>query len=81
MLLILILAMVDINATLPPVLDPLINTIKFLTNMLSVFVGGIFGIYLILIFLRWKEARDIRRLLKEIRNDLKELKGFIKKKK
>ena len=72
---------VDINATLPAALDPLINTIKFLMNILSVFVGGIFGIYLILIILRWKEARDVRRLLKEMRDDLKELKGFVKNKK
>jgi len=72
---------VDINATLPAALDPLVNTIKFLMNILSVFVGGIFGIYLILIILRWKEARDVRRLLREMRDDLKELKGFVKKKK
>lgn len=72
---------VDINATLPAALDPLVNTIKFLMNILSVFVGGIFGIYLILIILRWKEARDVRRLLKEMRDDLKELKGFVKKRK
>ncbi len=59
--------MVDINTTL----QPLISQIEPLMKTVSVLVGGVFGLYLISLYIRWKEYLLVSRLLKEIRRDIK----------
>ncbi|MFH1064128.1 MAG: hypothetical protein V1729_03545 [Candidatus Woesearchaeota archaeon] len=59
--------MVDLNATIFPILGPVgtfINTVK-------VFVGGVFGIYLILLYLRWKEYLYVRSTLSSMRKEIR----------
>ena len=56
-----------------PALAPLFETIRLIIQSLQWLVGGIFGLYLILIFLRWRESRMVGQILKEIRDDLKNL--------
>lgn len=74
--------MVDINSTLIPLTEsPVVQGLGKVFGAVSVVVGGLFGLYLILIILRWKEARDVKCLLSEIRDDLKSLSNFMKKKK
>jgi hypothetical protein len=61
--------LVELNATIFPLLGPIgsfVNTIKVL-------VGGVFGIYLIILYLRWREYRTVYRLLREIRKDIHDL--------
>ena len=74
--------MVDINSTLVPLVEsPVVQGLGKIFGTISVIVGGIFGLYLILVFLRWKEARDTKKLLIEIRDEIKDLKSLFKKKK
>lgn len=60
---------IDVNA----VLEPLITTIQPYLVKLSLLVGGIFGLYLIIIILRVYYDRKTLRLLKDIRYDLDNL--------
>jgi len=78
--------MVDINSTLnstlqPLIQNPVVDLLGKIFGAVSIAVGGIFGLYLILIFLRWKEARDLKKILCDIRADIKDMKKFLKKKK
>ena len=56
-----------------PALAPLFETVRLIIQSLQWLVGGIFGLYLVLIFLRWRESRIVAQILKEIRDDLKQL--------
>ena len=62
-----------------PLLAALIDAIRSLIQSLQWLVGGVFGLYLILIYLRWRESRMVARILREIRDDIKQLTGHIKK--
>ena len=61
-----------------PALAPLFETVRLIIQSLQWLVGGIFGLYLVLIFLRWRESRMVAQILKEIRDDLKQLTEEIK---
>lgn len=63
--------MVDINSTLPPLFEPVVETIQGFVNIVQVLVGGIFGLYLILVILRWREARQLKKVMKEVKDELK----------
>ncbi len=74
--------MVDINSTLEPIIQsPVVEILGKIFGAVSIAIGGIFGLYLILIFLRWKESRDLKRILLDIRKDIKDLKRIFKKRK
>ena len=64
--------MTDINTTLP-LLEPLGSTIKNITNILSVLLGGVFGVYLLVLFLRWQEFLMIRQLKKDLNSKMKRI--------
>ena len=58
--------MVELNSTIFPILGPIgtfVNTVK-------VFVGGVFGVYLIILYIRWKEYLLLRRMYKELKSDI-----------
>lgn len=61
--------MVELNSTIFPLLGP-IGTV---VNTVKVLIGGAFGVYLIIIYLRWKEYVLMKRMLGEIRSDIREL--------
>jgi hypothetical protein len=75
--------MVDVNGTIVPIVEsPVVQGLSKILGTVSIAIGGIFGLYLVLIFLRWKEARDLKRVLCDIRSDIKDMKNlFLKKKK
>ena len=59
--------MVELNSTVFPLLGPIgtfVNTIK-------VFVGGVFGVYLIILYIRWKEYRLLRKMYRELKSDIR----------
>ena len=61
-----------------PVLGPVVDTLRNLIAAIQFLVGGIFGLYLILVFLRWRESKMAAKVLKEIRDDIRELSKDIK---
>lgn len=60
------------NATvlIPANAGPIFETVRSLIFTTSYVVGGIFGIYLILLLVRWWQNRIVIRLLKDIKFDL-----------
>jgi hypothetical protein len=58
--------LVELNSTLLPV----VNQINVLVNTLKLLVGGVFGIYVILLYLRWREYLFTRKKLNEIQHTL-----------
>jgi len=69
----------DVNSTIPAILEPLAQTIQSFVNVVQFLVGGIFGLYLIFLILRWREARELRKLMQEVRDELKCLNNNIPK--
>jgi|WetSurMetagenome_2_1015567.scaffolds.fasta_scaffold463547_1 hypothetical protein len=65
--------MVDINSSIPPLLGPIFSDIQGLLNMLQIFVGGLFGLYLILVIIRFYEARKLKKTLKNVTDQLEHL--------
>ena len=59
----------DINSTLLIVAEK----VGVVTSVVKLMMGGVFGIYLILLFLRWKEYRELSGILREIRDDIRHL--------
>jgi len=55
-----------INETAIGAIPSLVNTIKAL-------VGGLFGLYVILVILRWYESKRLVSIMKDIRHDLREM--------
>lgn len=73
-----------LNATIPTVplvLDPITTVVADLMGTLQTIVGGIFGLYVILVILRWVEYKKMVHLLKQIRNEIKHLNQTLTKKK
>lgn len=67
--------MVELNTTVFPFLGPIgtfVNTIK-------VFVGGVFGIYLIILYIRWKEYSLLKKMYREFRELRNETRSIAKK--
>ncbi|PIN76734.1 hypothetical protein COV17_01360 [Candidatus Woesearchaeota archaeon CG10_big_fil_rev_8_21_14_0_10_36_11] len=59
-----------------PELQPLADTIQPFFGKLSVIVGGLFGLYIILIFVRIYYERKKVKLLRDIRYDLDHLNKY-----
>ncbi|MFH1848683.1 MAG: hypothetical protein ABH879_00690 [archaeon] len=64
----------DVNSTAPIFLY-LGEKIGFVANIIRILVGGVFGIYVIMLILRWKEYRQMVKLMTEIRDDIRVLKN------
>ncbi|MBR9691551.1 hypothetical protein GOV06_02095 [Candidatus Woesearchaeota archaeon] len=63
-----------------PVIGPIFKIFAVLQGL----IGGLFGVYLVLVILRWKEYKQSVKILKSIRHELKMLNekiSFPKKKK
>ncbi len=74
--------MVDINSTLTngiTQLEPLITTINTLVSALKLLLGGVFGIYLLLLIMRWWESRSINKTLKVMKIELIKTREIISK--
>jgi len=62
-----------INESIPAIAEPVATTISSIFGMISAGIGGLFGLYVILVILRWKEARDLKKLLTSVRDEIKDL--------
>jgi len=68
----------DLNTTITA-LRPLTESIQSFVGVVQVLVGGLFGLYLILAVLRWYEAYNLRKIMKEMRIEISNLSKAIKK--
>lgn len=59
--------MAELNSTL----FPFLGEIGTLVNTIKVLVGGVFGIYLIILYLKWREYVVLKKMLTDIRRDLR----------
>jgi hypothetical protein len=59
--------LVELNSTIFPILGP----IGTFVNTLKVFVGGVFGIYLIILYIRWREYALLRKMYRELKRDIR----------
>ena len=49
---------------------PVLETVRYIISSISYIIGGIFGVYLILLLVRWWQNRIMIRLLKDIKYNL-----------
>ena len=70
--------MIDLNATLP-LLGPISSTFQQVLNVISVLVGGIFGIYVITLVVRLVFFRKVYKTFEEIKISIKRLENKIDK--
>ncbi|NQU98185.1 hypothetical protein HQ533_01855 [Candidatus Woesearchaeota archaeon] len=68
-----------VNETIPTLIEPVVNMIGSAMNLLKTAIGGIFGLYVLLVILRWKEARDMKRILLEVKNQIEKLNKTVSK--
>ncbi|MBW2996675.1 hypothetical protein KY332_05250 [Candidatus Woesearchaeota archaeon] len=52
-----------------PIIGPILRVFAILQGL----IGGLFGLYLILVILRWKEYRKLTQVMKDIRHELREM--------
>ncbi|MBR9676815.1 hypothetical protein GOV04_01625 [Candidatus Woesearchaeota archaeon] len=55
------------------VLEPILKPLQFIVNSLKFLVGGIFGLYVIMVAMKYIEARQNRKILQSILNELRHL--------
>ena len=53
--------------------SPIVSPIAKIFAVLQGLIGGLFGLYLILMILKWKEYKQLVKIMKEIRHELKML--------
>lgn len=70
--------MADLNATIP-LLGPVSSTVKQVLSVVSLLVGGIFGIYVITLIVRLVFFRKIYNAFKEIKVSMKRIENKIDK--
>tara|TARA_Y100000034_G_scaffold20758_2_gene23819 strand:- start:6486 stop:6767 length:282 start_codon:yes stop_codon:yes gene_type:complete len=61
--------MADLNATLQ-ILEPIIGPLNQFIGIIQYLVGGIFGLYLILVILRWYESRRLASMMRDVKDQL-----------
>jgi hypothetical protein len=62
--------MADINSTLPPLLEPVAESIHVLVNSIQFILGGLFGLYLVMVVLRWYNDRKLIKLVAQVRDEV-----------
>ncbi len=60
-----------VNATIPPsTFGPIAEFMARFTDTVQALVGGVIGLWIILIFLRWYEYKRLRTVMVEIKHQL-----------
>ncbi len=63
------------SSAVPPALQPLATGLGQLISLLSVFVGGIIGLYILFMFLQWRERAQINKKLRRMQHDIDAIKA------
>lgn len=58
------------SSAVPSALQPIASGLGQLISLMSVFVGGIIGLYVLFMFLQWRERRQINKKLKHMQSDI-----------
>jgi len=69
----------DINTSIQSILNPIISTTESLTGLLKILFGGLFGLYLITVIMRFYEIRSLKKLMNDMRNEIKNLNETVKR--
>ena len=69
----------DINTTIIAVFEPFLTTTQSFVGFIKLLFGGIFGLYLVLVILRWHEIRTLRNIMDEIKMEVKKINEVVKK--
>jgi len=69
------------NASISSVITPIIQSVSYLVGFLNIILGGIFGVYLIMAYINWKKSRDIVKLLREIKTEIRQMNQNLSKQK
>ena len=68
----------DFNSSILAIIEPLIESTQSMVGFVKVIFGGIFGLYIVLVILRWHEIRMLRHVTSEIREEVKIIKQSVK---
>lgn len=55
-------------------LEVIAGPVSSLVGAVQLLVGGLFGLYLILVILKWKESRDLKRVMNNLSKEIRGLK-------
>jgi len=69
----------DINSTIQAIITPMIDTTQSVISSMRIIFGGIIGLYILLVLLRWHEIRSLKRLFGEMKLELKVLNESVQK--
>jgi len=61
----------DINSTLLPILTTVLDPIESLVKKMELLVGGVFGLYLIGLYIRWKEYSVLSKAIRDMRHEIR----------
>ena len=53
---------------------PLINTMELVMGFVKLFIGGVFGLYILLLIVKWLESRKVKKILKKVSEDMEDIK-------
>lgn len=68
----------DLNDSILYFIEPLVTSTQSLVGFIKIIFGGIFGLYIVLVILRWHEFRMLRHVTSEIREEVKIIKESVK---
>ncbi len=61
-------------------IESLIGPLHTIISMIQFLIGGVFGIYLLMLVYNWFKTRKLYEEIKVIRKDIQEVKSLLKKK-
>ena len=67
-----------LNDSLLTIIEPIITSTQSLVGFLKIVFGGIFGLYIVLVILRWHEIRMLRMITTEIKKEVGSIKASVK---
>ena len=65
------------NAT--EIIDPILSPLHNILGLVQFIIGGIFGIYLIILIYNWYQSKKLYGQIAGMRKDLDEIKAMLKK--
>ena len=64
----------------PATIEALVGPLTTIISMIQWIIGGVFGIYLLILLYNWYKTRKLYEEMKVIRQDIQEIKSLLKKK-
>ncbi len=61
-----------VNSSIP-IVSTAVTAINYVLSWVKILVGGLFGLYFILVILKWYEAKQLRKIMNNLNQELVEL--------